>query len=410
MKRILFFILSLILVCGVAGQEIKISEFTTLPNDISAREHPIEDTHGTGCSLIKIRSGIEEIVFSSDYEIVKIEKHAGEYWLWISPESSYIEIETKYSDPIKYELPSVLVEYNVYLIYLEAISPPQVKYQRVNSINFITKPSKAQLFINGAFMGNTPALLKLPLDTFQYTLKKKLFSDIEEKFVFDELNTVLFHRMQKDPFARRIFFTINLSNNKFGTPFPTIQFGMLGNTGMYVAGFLPVYNFKWDLNVYPESVMGPDLWGDWYAPDGSQRYQSDERKIFLETRKSDPDHYFELQECRNMYYMNYRFSAGVTRQLGKTAFLFTGPGVGGVNQYFRLLKIPYSNDTYQEVALPGTFYGLNAIKDVAFTFDMGLILRIRNHLIIQSSTTLVFIYANTEKIVPDYSFGLGYNF
>ena len=53
------------------AQEFKVSDFKSLHFDVSARENPVLDANGDACAMIKIRTGLTDLKFSSDHEIIK---------------------------------------------------------------------------------------------------------------------------------------------------------------------------------------------------------------------------------------------------------------------------------------------------------------------------------------------------
>jgi len=124
------FFFMIILSIKISAQEIKVTDFRVEPRDISARENAVKDANGDACALIKTRTGLQNLKFSSDLGILKIENHEGEYWLWVSPNTKQINIEADGIGKLEYKLPAYAEQYNVYVIFLTAILPDENSLQK----------------------------------------------------------------------------------------------------------------------------------------------------------------------------------------------------------------------------------------------------------------------------------------
>ncbi len=66
------------------SQDLRVGEFKRLPNDISAREHRVNDVNLEACAIIKVRTGLNNVKFFSNLSVEKVERRSGEYWVWVS--------------------------------------------------------------------------------------------------------------------------------------------------------------------------------------------------------------------------------------------------------------------------------------------------------------------------------------
>jgi hypothetical protein len=216
------------------SQELKIGDFKSLPLDVSARENPVFDANGDACAIIKTRTGIQGIKFASDLEIKKIELRDGEYWLWVPPGTHIISIETSDFPKIEFTLPNYTEEFNVYIIYLSAILPGKTVYTPPRTVSFLTKPRKAEVYINNIFYGFTPVQINTPYDQFEYKLKKKKYLFMEGTDSIIDRPLLISRKLKRDPQAKGLFL---LASSGVGFHENGIFWGMsigkLGRTGGY---------------------------------------------------------------------------------------------------------------------------------------------------------------------------------
>jgi len=387
----------------ISAQEIKVTEFRSNPRDISAREHTVYDANGDACAIIKTRTGLQNLKFSGDLEIRKIENHSGEYWLWVSPNTKMITIEAEGIGRLQYQLPAFTEEYNVYVIFLTAVLPDKILYKNINSVRVETSPKKAEVYIDKTFLGYSPLDINVSKDTFLYEIRKKKYISETGSFIYSEIQKELFVKLKKNPEENRMYFTTYCSGgNKYYTPFFGFETGMIGRAGWYIS-FVPPYMTR----KYIATVGGYDF---------STSLLVDNQKFLSIVGSSSEGYYIKLKDNNNTFYNQFRLKAGFTTRIFKNTFLKTGLGYASYNDWFRLSVIPYSNDPKQEIPLNKTFYGKREYVVNFFVFETGITYRILNHyLFCFNLSTTGFAHYFTNKTVDfllplEGSFGIGYNF
>jgi hypothetical protein len=216
------------------SQEIQVNEFKSLPLDISAREKVVKDPNGDVCSIIKVRIGLQDIQFSGDLGINKMEFHDGEYWLWVPPGTHKLTLETSLYPKMDFELPVYTEEYNVYIVFLSITTPEKKEYLPARLASFTTKPWHAQVFINDIYYGKTPIQVDIPFDTFKYSIRKKKFLFVEGTDSIKEEPLLYSHWLEIDPNAKRLFMLASTGYgfNQYGI-FGGLSLGTMGRKGYY---------------------------------------------------------------------------------------------------------------------------------------------------------------------------------
>lgn len=384
----------------ISAQEIKVTEFRSAPRDISARENAVLDANGDACALIKTRTGLQNITFSSDLGIIRSENHEGEYWLWVSPNTSHIKIVADGVGNLEYKLPTMAEEYSVYIIFLSAVLPDKIIYKNGNTIRLISKPSVAQLYLDSTFMGNTPININIPSDTIKYEIRKEKFTPVKGNFVYADLQKEFSVTLKKDPEAQRMFFSINCVASKYGMPLG-IQAGTIGKTGWYCS-FVPPLRSK-------DYIISETKLNDYSL------FNLDQERFSSITGLSFGDCYVEILNTDNSFFNHFRLKAGITQRVFKNNFLIAGLGWAKSTRYYRLNVIPYSSDPKLEIPLTTTVYGITESEINNLVLEIGFILRISNSYIINFNLSTSGKQINSllpyNSFLPfEASFGIGYNF
>jgi hypothetical protein len=189
----------------VNSQELKVSDYKIAPLDISARENVVYDPNGDACAIIKARTGIQDMKFSSDLEIKKVEFHDGEYWLWVPPGTHKIGMEAPDFPKIEFTLPDYTAEFNVYIIFLTAVLPETTVYKPAKTVSFITKPAGAEVFINDIFYGFTPLAMNIPFEIFRYRVQSKTFIPETAADTITDKPLDYYFKLKKDPRGTRFY-------------------------------------------------------------------------------------------------------------------------------------------------------------------------------------------------------------
>jgi hypothetical protein len=380
----------------VSSQEIKITEFRNDPRDISARENAIYDANGDACSLIKTRTGLTNLKFSSDLGLRKVEYHDGEYWLWVSPNTRQIDIEAEGVGKLQYKLPVSTEEYNVYIIFLTAILPDKVIFKDVNSFKIETHPLKADVFISKAFMGQSPLNLNISSDTIRYEIRKKRYIPVTGNFIYNELQKELFVSLKKDPLANRYFLLTFCGGSKLGTTLFGLQAGIIGKTGFYISFVPPVRGKKYIATVDYEFSN--------YFLIYNERFLSD-------FGEHSDDYYIKLKEQDNTFFNHFRLKAGVTQRIFNNTYLMVGIGFAKSTRFYRLAVIPYSENHLSDIPLEKTYYGKSFSGEISNSvLEIGLAYRIANSYLINLTVSTTGLFREISFLPLEITFGIGYNF
>jgi hypothetical protein len=401
-----FSIILVILTLNLYSQEIRVGEFKSLPLDVSARENPVFDANGDACAIIKIRTGLDSLKFSGDLEIRRIGKHEGEFWLWVSPMTHKIKIESEGNIMLQYEMPVFAQESAVYIINLIVTLPDKIVIRESHTVKILTKPHKAEIYINDKYMGHSPIDFSTTDDIFGYEIRKKKYSTCNSSFeIKDNLNELLV-QLDRDPKANRMFASLFTGGNKLGTLFYGIKVGQMGKTGWYVS-FVPSLRNKnnigtvFDLALF--SLSQTDLFID-------INYD----KIARITGVSPEGYYFKLIDKNNTFYNHFRIKLGITQKIFKNVFLNIGLGYGSSTKYIKVLMVPYDNDPKADVPLKETLYLKSYLDDLHYlALDAGFSYRVLNHYVINLDITPLYYETYSEPKTgwrTEISVGVGYNF
>lgn len=218
----------------VNGQLFLVNEFRYLANDISARENEVVGNDNLPCSLLKVRVGLSNASFSSEKEIRKVEKHQGEYWLWVDQGTTDLKISADGFNPLDYKIPVHVEQSNVYILVISVIFPERIVYRDTmpSYVSFATDPPGGRLYINNTYYGLTPIKINIPYKTFSYSIKKPAYetiNGIDTIFSAIQGETYTFSYYPK---KRRTYVLLMTGGSEFG-PFGGFMLGRLGSTGYY---------------------------------------------------------------------------------------------------------------------------------------------------------------------------------
>lgn len=382
------------------AQEIKVTDYYQIAADISAREYEIKDANGDACSIIKVRTGLENLTFSTDLEIRKAESREGEYWLWVSPNTTKLIIKAEGIGDLEYSLPKYTEEYNVYVLILMAILPDKIIYRKINNIRIETKPAKTEVYIDNGFLGYSPLVINTTSDTIHYVISKKRHLSQAGTFVTGESGQILDLKLKKDPQRNRFYLMTNLAGgNKFCSLLAGVEMGMIGTTGWYIS--------------FSPQLRTPE----WICKTSDNVFLEVYQDYFISQVGDSPNNYYiRAKPENNRFYTNFRLKFGVTRKIIQNTYLKIGVGYAQATQWIRLDVIPYSHDPLNEKPLSGLFYGKENFFSEGLPIETGLIYKLRDKFIFNFniSTTGLSFYStgkSTDFFLPlEGSIGLGYNF
>jgi hypothetical protein len=404
MRYFLFFAFYLFTLRSLA-QEIRVSDFKSLPLDVSARANPVIDANGDACAIIKVRTGLDNISCTGDLEIRRTEKHEGEIWLWVSPMTHKLNIVTGNYGETEFVLPLYAAASSVYSLDLLITLPDKIiiKESRTAAIN--TRPKKAQVFINDIFMGYSPVIFASPADSFNYIIRKNKFITLTGSAVLADGPVNLPLRMKKDPGASRLFITLYSGSNDLGTFLYGFKAGNLGKTGYYVS--------------LASSFRNVDVAVTAYEPYALSNQQTDFLPIinyadlYAMTGLPNGSYFMELKEENNSFYNHFRIKAGISQRIKDYLFLNLGLGFGTSIRYYEFELFPYTDLPQVKIPLEQTLLIKNADPLNCLLFDTGVIVRFLNQYLIEINLSpLWYKQTNDNKShwIIESSVGIGYNF
>lgn len=114
-KLTIFFLL---LATSMMAQELKVKSFNVDLEDEDARKYAVLDANDDPCALVKVSIADEGAEFEGD--VVQQISHKGEWWVYMTEGSEYIEIKTSDYLPLTYEFKEPLKKSFTYKLVLEA--------------------------------------------------------------------------------------------------------------------------------------------------------------------------------------------------------------------------------------------------------------------------------------------------
>ena len=160
---ILFF---LTLICGVAySQNMSVSSFRCLENDINARTSKVTDQNGELCALIIVNTGVQGLEFTG-CSIETTEQKTGAVWVFVSPGVKFITIMHRDLGQLRnYPFPESIKSGTTYEMVLKTAKITQIVEEAVTEQYLIIKSNteNANIFINNEFEGASPVRKYLPI-------------------------------------------------------------------------------------------------------------------------------------------------------------------------------------------------------------------------------------------------------
>ncbi|MFC2137501.1 PEGA domain-containing protein [Bacteroidota bacterium] len=87
-------------------------------NDLEANRNPVYDANDNKCALIKVRTDLGGITFSSNNGIVDQKKVLTEYWIYVSSDEKRLNVYKDGFLPLNFDMPLSLEESKVYTFYI----------------------------------------------------------------------------------------------------------------------------------------------------------------------------------------------------------------------------------------------------------------------------------------------------
>ncbi|MBQ8772956.1 MAG: SUMF1/EgtB/PvdO family nonheme iron enzyme [Muribaculaceae bacterium] len=109
-------------IMGVVAQQLNVVDFHADPTDLEAQVNQVEDLNGTPCALVKLGLAIDDATIEGD--IIKTEKKAGEYWVYMPDGSNWLTISSSSFTPLRYEFTENVKSKCVYIMTVASGSAP----------------------------------------------------------------------------------------------------------------------------------------------------------------------------------------------------------------------------------------------------------------------------------------------
>ena len=164
-KKISFWIVFVLIGGVVCSQNISVSSFRCLENDINARVSKVTDINGELCALIIVNTGVQGLEFTG-CNIEKTEQKTGAVWVFVSPGVQFITIMHRDLGQLRnYEFPESIKSGTTYEMVLKTAKITQIVEEAVTEQYLIIKSNteNANIFINNEFEGASPARKFLPI-------------------------------------------------------------------------------------------------------------------------------------------------------------------------------------------------------------------------------------------------------
>ena len=165
MKKSLFLICFVLLGFLAFSQNISVSSFRCLENDINARTSKVTDQNGDLCALIILNTPVQGFEFSG-CSIETTQQKTGEIWLFVSPGVKFITIKHRDLGSLRnYPFPMSIKSGTTYEMVLKTAKITQIVEESVTEQYLIIKSNteNANIFINNEFEGASPVRKYLPI-------------------------------------------------------------------------------------------------------------------------------------------------------------------------------------------------------------------------------------------------------
>ena len=113
----IYFILLLLclpLIVSAQATQFIVESFQLDINDLEANRNPVYDANDNKCALIKVRTDLTGITFSSNNGIVEQKKVLTEYWIYVSFDEKRLNVYKDGFLPLNYDIPVSMEASKVY--------------------------------------------------------------------------------------------------------------------------------------------------------------------------------------------------------------------------------------------------------------------------------------------------------
>lgn len=191
-KELIIYLLLFLGTTPAMGQEIAVTSFAELPQDLAARTQEKQDANGNACALVKVVLPLKDATFEG--WVVEQQYTPGEYWVYMPEGATKVTVKHAEMPPTVYEFPDKLVGKTTYKLTLEV-------HENQKHYAFFKVKSNVKdclLYIAGEQyeVKKGKVEVKLPSGTYDYVIKDKDdyyhpvsgTIDITDKDVYKTLN------------------------------------------------------------------------------------------------------------------------------------------------------------------------------------------------------------------------------
>ena len=182
MKKTLSLLPFVLLATFAYSQNMSVSGFRCLENDISARSAGVTDINGELCALIRVNTPERGFEFT-DCSIEKAEQKNGEIWLFVSPWVKFITIRHRdFGSIINYPFPESIKSGYCYELKLTTARIRQIVEEQIQNQYLVIRSNTpdAKIFIDGTFIGRQEVSKALSLgEEHTYRVEAPLYHSKE---------------------------------------------------------------------------------------------------------------------------------------------------------------------------------------------------------------------------------------
>ena len=182
MKKTLSLLLFVLLATLAYSQNMSVSGFRCLENDISARSAGVTDINGELCALIRVNTPERGFEFTG-CNIEKTEQKNGEIWLFVSPGVKFITIRHRdFGSIINYPFPESIKSGYCYELKLTTARIRQIVEEQIQNQYLVIRSNTpdAKIFIDGTFIGRQEVSKALSLgEEHTYRVEAPLYHSKE---------------------------------------------------------------------------------------------------------------------------------------------------------------------------------------------------------------------------------------
>lgn len=188
-KKISFLFLFVLLGFLAFSQNMSVSSFRCLENDMNARVSKVRDQNGELCALIIVNTGIQGLKFTG-CSIETTEQKTGAVWVFVSPGVQFITIMHRDLGQLRnYEFPESIKSGTTYEMVLKTAKITQIIEESITEQYLIIESNTpdAKIFINNEYAGRNSAVKYLSIfEEHTYRIEAPLYHSKEGKVKLNE--------------------------------------------------------------------------------------------------------------------------------------------------------------------------------------------------------------------------------